>query len=549
MAALVLFWALWGVPFLLHPYTIVTPQPVPEWAIGVSCAGLYVLFGGLSFPLKAGRASIPISLETILLVMQWEMLGPRWLVASIAVSSLFFAWREERTSPLSFTFRYTLGVVARTAPWFVVRALGLPTETLYWLLIPFTGIAVLLRTGIEAVSFGAVLPRTAGVTRKQILITHLTTLLGTLPMWALGMIIFDALLVSAWGYLTASVVFAATMALVFHISRLRTDRHQKINLLDALKHLGRSQDPSSITEAARVLSESDYAEIVLIHGTTITRHASWVHNSVTVRSTVDTLASPWRAALREQDAQRTVALDMWLEPDKLDSTHGSLLPIVLDSGELVGVLGVASPHHGRPYSTNEIAVLEELVTHCAIWMSADWLALHDSLTGLLNRRGFERHVTETTNCSILLLDLDKFKAVNDIHGHDAGDEVLRTQAQRITTAASTTDIVARLGGDEFIIWTTSPVELLYRLSTELSKPIDLFDTITVQCPASIGVATSPQHGTTLSQLMATADQAMYKAKTATSTSAAPTSTPSSDPSPQSKPEGYAETKAGARGRT
>ena len=149
----------------------------------------------------------------------------------------------------------------------------------------------------------------------------------------------------------------------------------------------------------------------------------------------------------------------------------------------------------------------------------------DPLTGLLNRSGLALRAQELLDRpgshALMLLDLDRFKPVNDVHGHAAGDAVLVQVAQRLTQAVREGDAVARLGGDEFVIlFADAPShaaleERAQRLQAALRQPIDIGSSgQVVGIDSSVGVATSPQDGRTLEQLLMTADAALYRAKEA-----------------------------------
>jgi diguanylate cyclase (GGDEF)-like protein len=148
----------------------------------------------------------------------------------------------------------------------------------------------------------------------------------------------------------------------------------------------------------------------------------------------------------------------------------------------------------------------------------------DPLTGLANRTGLAlsaHQVLEQASAhALLLLDLDRFKPVNDQHGHAAGDAVLVEVARRLTQAVREGDTVARLGGDEFVIlYGDAPnraalEERAARLQTALRQPISIGANQTVSIDSSIGVAMAPQDGRTLEQLLLAADTAMYGAKDA-----------------------------------
>jgi diguanylate cyclase (GGDEF)-like protein/PAS domain S-box-containing protein len=154
------------------------------------------------------------------------------------------------------------------------------------------------------------------------------------------------------------------------------------------------------------------------------------------------------------------------------------------------------------------------------------LAFYDPLTNLPNRRllheqlkqmiSLEKRLCEQT--AVLMLDLDKFKAVNDTFGHLAGDELLQQVANRITTRLRSSDIVARLGGDEFIllIHDIENAENLEKISQDiiesLSYPFLLNEGNEVTIGASIGISLYPEHGDNPETLIDKADSALYQAK-------------------------------------
>lgn len=152
-------------------------------------------------------------------------------------------------------------------------------------------------------------------------------------------------------------------------------------------------------------------------------------------------------------------------------------------------------------------------------------ALHDELTDLPNRRYLlqrmedlldQRHAHQP-GPSVMFIDLDNFKAVNDTHGHGVGDEVLRITAARLSAAVRQGDLVVRLGGDEFacLLQSMSDTVALRQLCTKLLEAVSCPMKIThlqLAVRPSIGVAICPQHGTQANALLACADAAMYTAK-------------------------------------
>ena len=167
------------------------------------------------------------------------------------------------------------------------------------------------------------------------------------------------------------------------------------------------------------------------------------------------------------------------------------------------------------------------------------LAGHDDLTGLPNRRGMVERLNaalarsrrDGSTVVALLVDLDRFKPVNDLRGHAAGDRLLQLVARRMTDTVREEDIVARIGGDEFVVaaqfgpGTPGPyadeaidvidaaARLARRLVTVLEEPFDLGDTgAPVLVGASVGVALAPDGEANVEELLRRADMAMYLAK-------------------------------------
>jgi len=155
--------------------------------------------------------------------------------------------------------------------------------------------------------------------------------------------------------------------------------------------------------------------------------------------------------------------------------------------------------------------------------SSQWAATHDSLTGLSNRTGVmallsERAIDPAHPTSVMFIDLDHFKEVNDRFGHAAGDDVLVHTARRLENALRDADVVGRLGGDEFCVvlgpvqGSATPERLAHRIIEELERPIAIGRVDDVYISASIGIATLQPEEATPERLLVHADHAMYRAK-------------------------------------
>jgi diguanylate cyclase (GGDEF)-like protein len=155
-------------------------------------------------------------------------------------------------------------------------------------------------------------------------------------------------------------------------------------------------------------------------------------------------------------------------------------------------------------------------------------AERDPLTHLFNRRAGKRRIrkmlkmmqTEGRQCALFLIDLDRFKPINDHYGHEAGDNVLITVAQRLRHCLRHDDIVIRWGGDEFVVLILQgrgifeATTMAEKILMQMGREIDLGDGHHERVSASIGISLFPEHGKTLDGLLERADSAMYCAKEA-----------------------------------
>lgn len=150
--------------------------------------------------------------------------------------------------------------------------------------------------------------------------------------------------------------------------------------------------------------------------------------------------------------------------------------------------------------------------------------MRDPLTGLANRRLLDELLAASLSrverlgqpVQVIYVDLDEFKAVNDMHGHAAGDAFLQETSRRLTATVRTGDIVARVGGDEFVIVLQPAVDAFEsfraRVERALAEPTDVGGGVKVSCTASIGLADSRTMGTEAARLLSAADADMYARK-------------------------------------
>ncbi len=231
------------------------------------------------------------------------------------------------------------------------------------------------------------------------------------------------------------------------------------------------------------------------------------------------------------------ALPIWRDPN-FWSTRGELMRRSSDRTDhfeahmrdaagraLVCELAALRHDSGTPHMT--ILAVDDVTLRREAEHRLRHLAHNDSLTGLPNRASLQRFLAEALAArreqglpfSIAMLDLDGFKAINDRHGHDAGDAVLVEVARRLASASRGSDLVCRLGGDEFVLLLRGCVDdesakaIAQRALELIGQPLRMTDGVQARVGASIGIT----HGVSsdevdMSAPLRRADQAMYRAK-------------------------------------
>jgi diguanylate cyclase (GGDEF)-like protein len=216
--------------------------------------------------------------------------------------------------------------------------------------------------------------------------------------------------------------------------------------------------------------------------------------------------------------------------------QGSIIGMPLKSGqEIVGVMNIAYRRR-QEFSEDQLRVLGLLADQAALAIVNARLhemvkrqAITDQLTGLPNRRAFDvrldseikRSNRYNHKFSLMMIDVDHFKSVNDTYGHLVGDKVLKTVGRKLATSTRDTDMVARYGGDEFaIILPETTLQQANMLAEKFANIIagetisfqEEDEKVELQIGLSIGVASYPTHGSDAEILISSADHALYRAK-------------------------------------
>jgi diguanylate cyclase (GGDEF)-like protein len=288
------------------------------------------------------------------------------------------------------------------------------------------------------------------------------------------------------------------------------------------------------TIGLRLLAADDPTQLVMV-------------SSVGVRPAV--CGPGWRTPVGEGAGGRAVsegrlvvvedyaAADFHLPAFAADGITAAMAAPVFEGGRIVGSLTVATHRPGRRYSDNEREALQAFAEHASLALNdartvealrrtlgeAVHQATHDPLTGLVNRTQILDGLAERLarpggagGVGVLFVDLDRFKLVNDSLGHEVGDQVLVTTAERLQSCVRPGDLVGRLAGDEFVVICAGmhaeadALHLSERICRELAAPMRVRDRDLV-VTASVGVARAAD-GITADQLLRDADVAMYRAK-------------------------------------
>ncbi|MFY7906432.1 MAG: bifunctional diguanylate cyclase/phosphodiesterase [Burkholderiaceae bacterium] len=285
----------------------------------------------------------------------------------------------------------------------------------------------------------------------------------------------------------------------------------------------RKRHESELQLAALVYeSSSEGMAVTDEHGNIITVNPAFTHiTGYTLEEVKGKNVSILNSGRQDAEFYR----QMWQALNSTGSWRGELWNRHKDGKVYAEALSINTITTADGTQKRRIALFSDITQRKAqeeiIWNQANF----DALTGLPNRRRFREHLDMTLEkaahtghkVALLFLDLDRFKEVNDAHGHDAGDLLLKTAAKRLQACVRESDLVARLGGDEFTIVLTD-MDNMQRLDaisqallTRLAEPFHLGNE-TEYLSASIGVTLAPDDGSDSETLIRQADQAMYAAK-------------------------------------
>lgn len=534
--------------------TVTGPAPfiIPWWGF----VPVFVLTEALIFHIEVRNEAHSFSLSELPLVLGLFFAAPWSVVVGRVVGHLIFLGLVRRQALLKLAFNLSLFAAETAVAIYFFRLISGgadPTRPLSWLAI-FAGVLIADTLSMFAVT--AAIRWHGGHTKfSSVLQTGgLTAVVNT----SLSVVAVILLWVSPWA-MAFFVMIAVTVALAYRGYAGLAQRLASLQLLyDFTRMVGSSVRAEAVMDnvlaEARNLLRAARAEVILLEaGPGASGHrlvnqdaapddvlpaepadlagleGEWVWRQVVVERRPVVIPRTTRDGNRQSFLEKLNLRDCIVAP-------------LLSEGEVVGTIMVANrTSEVSTFDDDDLQLFATLANHASVAFQNGRLmdqlrkeaeerryeALHDSLTGLANRSLFLQKVAEMGShagdggrelAGVLLMDLDRFKEVNDTLGHHSGDRLLCEVAARLNSALRREDTISRLGGDEFAILlrhldsVEQAVATAARIAQDLERPFAL-DDISVDVGVSIGIAISPDHGTDASSLLQRADIAMYQAKT------------------------------------
>jgi diguanylate cyclase (GGDEF)-like protein len=498
---------------------------------GSDIAGLVtvaVLFAGadrfvVTFPVRRGAHTL--SLSEVPLVLGLVLLSPVLLVLVRLAGGLvgLVAFRRQRGSKLAFNLSLYAGQVTVAAGVFhLVTGSADPLGPVGWLaafaatfaadLVSIVAISAVIAMHDDSQEWRRLL--SADVRGLfQLPLVAITTALGLVA----AIVVRDQLLAAVLLSVLAFAIYR-----VFQRYAQQTQGHAQVEALYRFtRTLSGSQDADEVSRIVlsqvRDLVRAESAELLVDAGGDMVRMRLAGQDDFELSAVVPEPGDWWRPARLGEPVLVTAGdhQDAMAVPIPLEGTT-SVLTV---NGNLADVPAFTAEH---------LRLTQALAAHAGVALTAARLVgrlrhtgSHDPLTGLPNRlrllEDLSRAVEQPGVAGVLLLDLDRFKEINDALGHAVGDRVLCEVGGRLQHRFGDRATVARLGGDEFalvIAGAGSHAEVL-ALAQDVRQAVEELiemDGLTLTTPASIGVCCSPEHGTEPGELLQRADVAMYAAK-------------------------------------
>ncbi len=525
----------------LAPLRELAPQAA---MFGIICV-LWAVADWMPVSLHYRGNTFLVVLEDGPLLLGLVFLSPNLLVLSAACAVLFVFAAVRRQAALKVTFNVAATALATAVAAVVFRELlggHSPVSLLGWAAAAAAMIAYQI---VSAVALRVVTLLAGQTAPKRRGIVHLAqhAMLMAASM-CLAFAFLDAAWFDPWTILPLVLVAALIIVAYRGFARLSLRFSSLQRLYEFSRKIGTaSLEPSSMSvdvlrEVCTVM-RARRAELILAEPSGIPRRITFDHRgasgiepiTLADASIVTSAILTSKAALHNTPAQDPVSVD----PIAGEYRDAIVAPLMNRHTAIGAIIAIDRDEELDSFDDDDLKLFETLVAHASASLerarlveelryevdSKSHQATHDMLTGLPNRMLFLTRaataLSESKGVAIVLLDIDRFKDVNDTLGHAIGDRLLCEISERLLRAVSGRATVARLGGDEFalvIADVTEPdraVAIVNDLNNEMSRPIKM-DGLTLAVTASAGIAMAPEHGDDVALLLQRADIAMYVAK-------------------------------------
>ncbi len=494
--------------------------------------------------------TILLFFEEVPLLLGLVFLSPTLLVLASVVSTAFVFVVLHKQAFHKVFFNLATGGLSAAVAALVFRAiLGAHSAVGIWgwvAAVPALCVGAII-TNVTVVIMARLLGQTTERrTAPQILFNAVLTTASV----CLAFVVLDAALLNVWAMVPVLLVGALLIAAYRGYTRLSLRFASLQRLYDFSRELGTANlEPASMS--LEVLSQvctvmrARRAQLVLAEPAGIPRRISLDDHGA---SDVEPISLDTSSIVTQAIESGVASLHPTTAPQRRSSydpiagryVHAIVAPIINENTAIGAIVALDRDEELDGFDEDDLKLFEALVAHASANLerarlveelryevdSKSHQATHDMLTGLPNRMLFLSRATTALNGSggvtIVLLDLDRFKDVNDTLGHAIGDRLLCEVSERLLRAVGEQATVARLGGDEFALVIPNVTEaeraiaIVNELNAELSRPIEM-DGITLAMTASAGIALAPEHGDDVALLLQRADIAMYLAKERRST--------------------------------
>jgi diguanylate cyclase (GGDEF)-like protein len=517
---------------------VLSEPRLPWWGLAI----VFVLAESYPVHLEFRRETHTLSLSELGLVIGLFLAAPGGLLLGFVCGATVALVLVRRQRPLKIIFNLAQFVVGTECAILVFRAiagLGNPHGPLAWAAagaaaVVFGLVTVILVTVTIALASGISPLRDLARTTAFALVASLAS--ASLGVAAVELLVADARSVWLLG------VLIVWWGVAFRAYGLQRRRHEDLEFLYRTMRAtqGAPELRASIREllsSARAMLSAEYAEIVLFGSTDDEPAVRSVLSAdaeqlMQPAALTDSAAAAARAAVEREHA---ILLARGRKPNSLDpylaerGLHDAIVTPLRHDQTTFGLLLVGNrAGEVSTFNSDDRKLFETFASHAGVLLENDrvkeqlrYQAFHDALTALPNRTLFSERVTAALECedgsaTVLFIDLDDFKTINDTLGHSAGDELLVAVAERVRACLRRGDIAARLGGDEFGIVLDAADEeaaadIAARLVDAMRTPFVLHGRETT-VHASIGIANATGGVRTAEELLMQADIAMYTAK-------------------------------------